>query len=420
MAKRSKTLAFAFFACAFIAHLPTGAYAQGQAEQPAPATTEPTAPGQPKTDAEAAPTKQGELLIPAETKPATAATQAPATDTSGTYTIKQGDTLWDISNTFLKDPFLWPLIWKVNPSITNPDLIYPGNALIIPSIAPVERAMQAPAKAAPEEEQLAEEQPAPQAPLTTQEPRPRRRPLQPETPAAQEEAPSSLSKLYLPEETAVPIIDKYSMLSAGFVNEVENDDRITGSVEPKTVFSYDDLVFIQTPSLPSTSIGDKFIIYAPLKNVKHPITGQNYGRLIKVLGLLQVVAKDTPETLTARITLSFDASNKGSLITPYVEPTLIYNPERNKAKNISGYILEVVDNRSINAQTDIVYLDKGTLDGVEAGDRFLVYADNIDKDHPRKMIGELQVFLVKEVSATAVVRKSIDTLAKGDVVEFKK
>ncbi len=45
------------------------------------------------------------------------------------YTIKQGDTLWDISAQFLKDPFLWPKLWHRNPYITNPHLIYPGKPI---------------------------------------------------------------------------------------------------------------------------------------------------------------------------------------------------------------------------------------------------------------------------------------------------
>ena len=45
------------------------------------------------------------------------------------YVIKKGDTLWDLSDEFLKDPYLWPELWQRNQYITNPHLIYPGNSL---------------------------------------------------------------------------------------------------------------------------------------------------------------------------------------------------------------------------------------------------------------------------------------------------
>jgi len=50
-------------------------------------------------------------------------------DSPGEYMVQKGDTLWDISTTFLHSPWLWPQIWHANPQINNPHLIYPGDMI---------------------------------------------------------------------------------------------------------------------------------------------------------------------------------------------------------------------------------------------------------------------------------------------------
>jgi nucleoid-associated protein YgaU len=49
------------------------------------------------------------------------------------YTVQPGDTLWDICDQFLDDPYWWPKLWTMNPDISNPNIIEPGQKLVFES-----------------------------------------------------------------------------------------------------------------------------------------------------------------------------------------------------------------------------------------------------------------------------------------------
>jgi hypothetical protein len=142
---------------ALLALVPGLAFAQPSGGPP-PAAASPAAPA-PST---ATPIDDGSLAVPPGLEGSgTAADEGRgAVPPPDTYTVRPGDTLWDLSGRFLNNPWYWPKIWSYNPDITNPHWIYPGNVLkFYPG------AEEAPAQVEPVAAGEAEAEPEPEAPV---------------------------------------------------------------------------------------------------------------------------------------------------------------------------------------------------------------------------------------------------------------
>lgn len=361
------------------------------------------------------------------------------------YIIKNRDTLWDLSTTFLNNPFLWPRIWEENKYISDPNLIYPGNILNIPSMLKAEE--RAPTVKSEEKTivEKGEERPSPVSAVEAGreetvigKEEEKETPLHPET---EGEDMVLEEERVLPEKTIAPLKTEREavsqiapeaakggseILSIDFIIADSMDGGvIIGSKDDRNLLGNMDRVYIKTPKGEAPLVGDSYTIIRRIKKVTHPKTGRSIGNLIRVLGILKVV-NVTEGMVAADIVRSVDSVSKGDRLIPYkLSPDAPIGAVLEKTR-LRGYIVETNDNRVVAGQFDIVYIDKGRKDGVLSGDNFLIYREGnktsgyFQAEEPISTgiaVGRLKILSAQESTSTAEVVRSTDTIEKGYIIE---
>jgi LysM repeat protein len=293
------------------------------------------------------------------------------------YIIKKGDTLWDISGDMLQDNFLWPKIWKANPQIKNPDLIYPGDRITIPT-----------------EEEL----------------RPLGLPVVRQKPVVKKTPPAHKPETKITEEKPVKyIVDKSLYIASGWISDdFPSIGQITSSPSDSIIFGNYDTVYLTLDR--DTIRGERFLIIRDIKKVKHPETGKNLGHQIRATGILEVIdIKD--DTTVAEIIDVFEEIQTGDGLLPYEDMQPPIMPEALRTPDIDGYIVESRMNNMAITMGDIIYIDKGMNDGLEVGDVFNVFSSTPIKT----TVGLIQVVSLKASTSTAIVLKSKREIGIGDM-----
>lgn len=311
-----------------------------------------------------------------------------------TYVIKKGDTLWGISERFLKDPFYWPNLWANNPFVTNPHFIYPGQEVAIYDgrieIVPVMPAAETAPAVAPEVAA---------------------------TPPVESAAPA----LPEPRET---ITIKTQGGAEGFITreELKSSGTLVDTVDNRILMAAGDQVFLQLEDSSSAHPGDALSLFELGPELEHPVTGEPLGYQVVNLGELQIKAIDG-EVATAVITAGHQEIQRGARLRPL--PPARREVELKKSKReLSGYVVAAQSDKIALGQHDVIYVDLGAEEGLEEGN--LLYISRVrkatelalEKDIrlPDVLLGSAVVLETHPHTATALVLKSADAMYRGDKV----
>ncbi len=266
-------------------------------------------------------------------------------DAPDRHVVVKGDTLWDISALFFKDPWKWPNIWNMNrDTIKDPHWIYPGDVIVLDrttgSLSINGEATGMPADSTEKTDKLS----------------PRIR-----YSLSQHGAISS-----------IPYKDLHAFLSQPLVVEedaLSTAPKVIALQEGRQILADNQLGYVS--NLPSNQ-GSKWQAYRPGQRFIDPDTGEILGREAVYLG--DVEATQFAEVSTVTATKTVLEINRGDrLAISSAEASDNYLP-RPPSTQIKARIISVYGGVSQAGQNSVVVLNKGTRDGLANGHVLALYS----------------------------------------------
>ncbi|MEW8030207.1 MAG: LysM peptidoglycan-binding domain-containing protein, partial [Candidatus Thiodiazotropha sp.] len=243
------------------------------------------------------------------------------------YTVVKGDTLWDISSMFLRDPWLWPEVWYVNPQIENPHLIYPGDEIFL-TYRDGRPVLQLSRK-------------------NSLSPRVRATPLDQAIPTIPIDA-------IAPFLTRPYVVDENELEKAPYIVHFL-DDHIVGGAG---ISYYARSIMEERPI--------QYAVVRPEKPYKDPDTGEVLGYEALYVGTSELKRTGDPAKLLLTST-DMEAIIGDRLIKEQEDEPLIDFQPRVPDNPIEGRIISVLNGVTQIGQYNVVVLNKGANVGLEAG-----------------------------------------------------
>ncbi len=309
------------------------------------------------------------------------------------YIVVKGDTLWDISKTFLNTPWLWPEIWHLNPQIKNPDLIFPGDTVKLIYING--------------------------SPKLTLERGPGDRTVK-LTPTKRYE-PMDLAIPAIPLDAINAFLTRSRVVS---IEEINDAPYVISGHEGRIMAGNGDNLYVR-------DLKQDLELYATLgifragDSYTDPETGENLGLEALEIGWGKIIEK-TEDVVTLKInSVNKEIRLNDRLFTNKEEKLIptFFPSSPNLESN--GQIIAVLNGVSKVGQFDVVAINKGNRDQIQVGNIMAIYHNSgVVKDRIRNEIvalpleraGILMVFKIFEKMSYALILKAQRPLAVYDEV----
>ncbi|MCL2178144.1 MAG: LysM peptidoglycan-binding domain-containing protein, partial [Cystobacterineae bacterium] len=312
-------------------------------------------------------------------------TMAPFASSTHTHKVVEGDTLWNLAQVYLGGSEHWPLLWAGNKHIENPHWIYPGELVHLGAASPV---------------------------------------FEPAAPP-----PAFLPK-WVPKPTSSPImVAVHALLMPGPPNGWAT---IESSMTQSEMLSPMDEVHLKIKEDSLAQPGDTFLILRSHGSIKHPKTRKVVGHMTQVVGAARLYSREGSNGM-AQIVRATAEVLRGDMLGPPGESHLRPIYTRKNEKAMEGWVVAVEPlQASMAGGQSLIFVDKGTEDGVQLGNRFHIMRQQdglsletvleptvAHKGLPRHAVATCTVVDLRPNASACLLTVALREIVPGDSVEMR-
>ena len=330
---------------------------------------------------------------------------AQAQDADSGHSVRDGDTLWDLADLYLSDPYRWPEIFQANRDIVDdPHWIYPGELLRLPGDADPGMAADA--------SHVADAGGQPAAAARKRRPRAQDRPddlFEGSLFASAPPTGGAIGVLDLGERVAIPVISESDFYGIPFLAQPD----ALGPVGLAAKKIHQNPLRLEIP--PTIRMNDQLVVALQgisvepgdrLQAFRWGRWERPYGRVVQPVALLTVLLVEA-DSARATVDQLFGDFEEGDLVI-VAEPVMV-DPEARPESVDDGTETTLIaygTQQNLLSIRESIFLDTGSDSGARAGDEYTLFAHN--RTDPagaltQDTLAVVRVIRVRETTASAQV-----------------